>query len=441
MNEQTPPSSLTRFFSASLAETDPELAAAIGAELVRQQDGIELIASENIASAAVLEAQGSVLTNKYAEGYPGRRYYGGCFEVDRAETLAIDRAKALFGCAYANVQPHSGAQANQAVFLALLQPGDTILGMSLAAGGHLTHGAAPNLSGKWFRAVQYGVRQEDGLLDYDELERLARVEKPRMIIAGGSAYPRAIDFARIRRVADEVGAWFLVDMAHYAGLVAAGAYPTPLPHAHVVTTTTHKTLRGPRGGMILSNDGELGKKFNSAVFPGLQGGPLMHVIAAKAVAFGEALRPEFRAYQRAVIDNARLLAETLMEQGCDIVTGGTDSHLLLVDLRPKGVTGKAADASLERAHITVNKNAIPFDPAKPAVTSGIRLGTPAATTRGFGPAEFREIGLMINEVLDGLSRSNDGSNDLAEQAVAARVQEMCARFPIYPGLLAGHAGP
>jgi len=441
MNEQTPPASLTRFFSASLAETDPDLAAAIGAELARQQDGIELIASENIVSAAVLEAQGSVLTNKYAEGYPGRRYYGGCFEVDRAETLAIDRAKALFGCTYANVQPHSGAQANQAVFLALLQPGDTILGMSLAAGGHLTHGAAPNLSGKWFRAVQYGVRQEDGLLDYEELERLARAEKPRMIIAGGSAYPRAIDFARIRKVADEVGAWFLVDMAHYAGLVAAGAYPTPLPHAHVVTTTTHKTLRGPRGGMILSNDLDLGKKFNSAVFPGLQGGPLMHVIAAKAVAFGEALRPEFRTYQRAVIDNARMLAETLMQQGCDIVTGGTDSHLILVDLRPKGVTGKAADASLERAHITANKNAIPFDPAKPAVTSGIRLGTPAATTRGFGPAEFREIGLMINEVLDGLSRSNNGSNDLAEQAVAARVQAMCARFPIYPGLLTGHAGP
>jgi glycine hydroxymethyltransferase len=441
MNEQTPATSLTRFFSASLAETDPDLAAAIGAELARQQDGIELIASENIVSAAVLEAQGSVLTNKYAEGYPGRRYYGGCFEVDRAETLAIDRAKALFGCAYANVQPHSGAQANQAVFLALLQPGDTILGMSLAAGGHLTHGAAPNLSGKWFRAVQYGVRQEDGLLDYEELERLARAEKPRLIIAGGSAYPRAIDFARIRKVADEVGAWFLVDMAHYAGLVAAGVYPTPLPHAHVVTTTTHKTLRGPRGGMILSNDLDLGKKFNSAVFPGLQGGPLMHVIAAKAVAFGEALRPEFRTYQRAVIDNARLLAETLMEQGCDIVTGGTDSHLLLVDLRPKGVTGKAADASLERAHITVNKNAIPFDPAKPAITSGIRLGTPAATTRGFGPAEFREIGLMINEVLDGLSRSNDGSNGPVEQAVSARVQAMCARFPIYPGLLAGHAGP
>ncbi len=441
MNEQTPIPSLNRFFSASLAETDPELAAAIGAELVRQQDGIELIASENIVSAAVLEAQGSVLTNKYAEGYPGRRYYGGCFEVDKAETLAIDRAKALFGCEYANVQPHSGAQANQAVFLALLQPGDAILGMSLAAGGHLTHGAAPNLSGKWFRAVQYGVRADDGLLDYEELERLARAERPRMIIAGGSAYPRAIDFARIRKVADEVGAWFMVDMAHYAGLVAAGVYPTPLPHAHVVTTTTHKTLRGPRGGMILSNDLDLGKKFNSAVFPGLQGGPLMHVIAAKAVAFGEALRPEFRTYQRAVVDNARMLAETLMEQGCDIVTGGTDSHLMLVDLRPKGVTGKAAEASLERAHITANKNAIPFDPAKPAITSGIRLGTPAATTRGFGTAEFREIGLMINEVLDGLSRSNDGGNGPAEQAVASRVQAMCARFPIYPALLGGHAGP
>jgi len=441
MNEQTPIPSLNRFFSASLAETDPDLAAAIGAELVRQQDGIELIASENIVSAAVLEAQGSVLTNKYAEGYPGRRYYGGCFEVDKAETLAIDRAKALFGCEYANVQPHSGAQANQAVFLALLQPGDAILGMSLAAGGHLTHGAAPNLSGKWFRAVQYGVRADDGLLDYEELERLARAERPRMIIAGGSAYPRAIDFARIRKVADEVGAWFMVDMAHYAGLVAAGVYPTPLPHAHVVTTTTHKTLRGPRGGMILSNDLDLGKKFNSAVFPGLQGGPLMHVIAAKAVAFGEALRPEFRTYQRAVVDNARMLAETLMEQGCDIVTGGTDSHLMLVDLRPKGVTGKAAEASLERAHITANKNAIPFDPAKPAITSGIRLGTPAATTRGFGTAEFREIGLMINEVLDGLSRSNDGGNGPAEQAVASRVQAMCARFPIYPAMLGGHAGP
>ena len=434
MNKPSFSTSSARFFSASLAEADPDLAAAIGAELARQQDGIELIASENIVSAAVLEAQGSVLTNKYAEGYPGRRYYGGCFEVDRAETLAIDRAKQLFECAYANVQPHSGAQANQAVFLALLHPGETILGMSLAAGGHLTHGAAPNLSGKWFRAVQYGVRPEDGLLDYEELERLARAERPRMIIAGGSAYPRVIDFARIRAVADEVGAWFMVDMAHFAGLVAAGVYPSPLPHAHVVTTTTHKTLRGPRGGMILSNDPDLGKKFNSAVFPGLQGGPLMHVIAAKAVAFGEALRPEFRTYQRAVVDNARMLAETLMEQGADIVTGGTDSHLMLVDLRPKRVTGKAAEASLERAGITANKNAIPFDPAKPAITSGIRLGTPAATTRGFGLAEFREVGLMINEVLEGLSGSNDGANSAAEDAVRARVHEMCARFPIYPAL-------
>ncbi len=437
MNQQTPSQSLSRFFSAPLADSDPELAAAISKELARQQDGIELIASENIVSAAVLEAQGSVLTNTYAEGYPGRRYYGGCAEVDVAETLAIDRAKALFGCTYANVQPHSGAQANQAVFLALLNPGDTILGMSLAAGGHLTHGAAPNLSGKWFRAIQYGVVEDTGLLDYDELERLARTEHPKLIIAGGSAYPRTIDFARIRRVADEVGAVFMVDMAHFAGLIAAGVYPSPLPHAHVVTTTTHKTLRGPRGGMILSNDEALGKKFNSAVFPGLQGGPLMHVIAAKAVAFGEALRPEFRTYQRAVVDNARMLAETLMEQGCDIVTGGTDSHLMLVDLRPKRVTGKLAEASLERAHITANKNAIPFDPEKPAITSGIRLGTPAATTRGFGTAEFREIGMMIGEVLDGLARSNDGANATAEQAVAARVLAMCARLPIYTGAQLG----
>jgi glycine hydroxymethyltransferase len=430
MTEQTPPQTLQRFFAAPLAETDPELAAAIGAELVRQQDGIELIASENIVSAAVLEAQGSVLTNKYAEGYPGRRYYGGCQEVDRAETLAIDRACQIFGCTYANVQPHSGAQANQAVFLALLSPGDTILGMSLAAGGHLTHGAAPNLSGKWFRAVQYGVRRDDGLLDYEELERLARAERPKMIIAGGSAYPRVIDFARIRAVADEIGAYFLVDMAHFAGLVAAGLYPSPLPHAHVVTTTTHKTLRGPRGGMILSNDTDLGKKFNSAVFPGLQGGPLMHVIAAKAAAFGEALRPEFRAYQRAVIDNARALSASLVQHGLAIVTGGTDSHLLLVDLRPKHVTGKAAEASLQRAHMTANKNAIPFDPEKPAVTSGIRLGSPAATTRGFGVGEFTEIGQMIAEVLDGLAASNSGEN-AAEAAVGRRVLEMCARFPIY----------
>jgi len=431
MNDTAPQPALQRFFAAGLAETDPELAAAIGRELVRQQDGIELIASENIVSAAVMEAQGSVLTNKYAEGYPGRRYYGGCVEVDVAETLAIERAKLLFGCAYANVQPHSGAQANQAVFLALIRPGDTILGMSLDAGGHLTHGAAPNLSGKWFRAVQYGVRQDDGILDYDQLEALARSEKPKLIIAGGSAYPRTIDFARIRRVADEVGALFMVDMAHFAGLVAAGVFPSPLPHAHVVTTTTHKTLRGPRGGMILSTDEALGKKFNSAVFPGLQGGPLMHVIAGKAAAFGEALRPEFRAYQQAVVDNARALAATLVEQGLAIVTGGTDSHLMLVDLRPKRVTGKAAEASLERAHMTANKNAIPFDPEKPAITSGVRLGTPAGTTRGFGVAEFQQVGRMIGEVLDGLAASNDGTNAAVEAAVGARVKELCARFPIY----------
>ncbi|MDE2580518.1 MAG: serine hydroxymethyltransferase [Rhodospirillales bacterium] len=433
MNQTQPAASLDRFFTAPLVETDPELAAAIGAELHRQQDGIELIASENIVSAAVLEAQGSVLTNKYAEGYPGRRYYGGCVDVDVAETLAIERAKRLFDCAFANVQPHSGAQANQAAFLALVRPGETILGMSLAAGGHLTHGAAPNLSGKWFRAVQYGVRREDGRIDYDQLESLARSERPKLIIAGGSAYPRVIDFARIRRVADEVGAYFMVDMAHFAGLVAAGLFPSPLPHAHVVTTTTHKTLRGPRGGMVLSNDLEIGKKINSAVFPGLQGGPLMHVIAGKAAAFGEALRPEFRSYQQAVLDNARTLAATLVEQGLAIVTGGTDCHLALVDLRPKHVTGKAADASLERAHITVNKNAIPFDPEKPTITSGIRVGSPAATTRGFGAAEFREVGLMITEVLDGLARSNDGGNEAAERAVGARVRALCARFPIYRG--------
>jgi glycine hydroxymethyltransferase len=435
MDDQSlPPSlapSLEQFFAAPLAETDPAIAAAIAGELVRQQDGIELIASENIVSAAVLEAQGSVLTNKYAEGYPGRRYYGGCQEVDKVETLAIERACQIFGCSFANVQPHSGAQANQAVFLALLNAGDTILGMSLAAGGHLTHGAAPNLSGKWFKPVQYGVRRDNGLLDYEELESLARAERPRLIIAGGSAYPRIIDFARIRAVADEIGAFFLVDMAHFAGLVAAGLYPSPLPHAHVVTTTTHKTLRGPRGGMILSNDADIGKKINSAVFPGLQGGPLMHVIAAKAVAFGEALRPEFRTYQQAVADNARALGEALVAGGLALVTGGTDSHLLLVDLRPKRVTGKAAEASLQRAHMTANKNAIPFDPEKPAITSGIRLGTPAATTRGFGVAEFREVGEMIAEVLEGLSGSNSG-NENVEQAVGARVLEMCARFPIYP---------
>jgi len=433
MNEQMPAASLARFFSAPVEETDPELAAAIRKELGRQQDGIELIASENIVSRAVLEAQGSVLTNKYAEGYPGRRYYGGCYAVDIAEELAISRAKQLFGCDFANVQPHSGAQANGGVMLALLQPGDTFLGMSLAAGGHLSHGAAPNMSGKWFNAVQYGVRREDGLLDYEELEEKARANKPKLIIAGGSAYPRVIDFARIRKVADEVGAIFMVDMAHFAGLVAAGVHPSPFPHAHIATTTTHKTLRGPRGGMILTNDADLAKKINSAMFPGLQGGPLMHVIAAKAVAFGEALRPEFRVYAQAVADNAKVLAETLVARGFDIVTGGTDTHLLLVDLRPKRVTGKVAEASLERAHMTANKNAIPFDPEKPAVTSGVRLGTPAGTTRGFGTEEFRQIGEMIDEVLTGLAGSNEESgNALVEQEVGRRVQALCARFPIYP---------
>jgi glycine hydroxymethyltransferase len=431
MNHTRVSPSLERFFNAPLAETDPDLAAILDQELVREQDGIELIASENIVSAAVLQAQGSVLTNKYAEGYPGKRYYGGCGPADLAETLAIERAKKLFGAGFANVQANSGSQANQAVFLALLNAGDTILGMSLAAGGHLTHGATPNLSGKWFNAVQYGVRREDGLIDFEEVERLAKAERPKLIIAGGSAYPRFIDFAKFRAIADEVGAVFMVDMAHFAGLVAAGIYPSPLAHAHVVTTTTHKTLRGPRGGMVLTNDEEIAKKINSAIFPGLQGGPLMHVIAAKAVAFGEALRPDFAAYQKAVVANAKALSETLVEQGLAIVTGGTDSHLLLVDLRPKNVTGKAAEASLERAHMTANKNAIPFDPQKPFITSGIRLGTPAATTRGFGVAEFREVGLMIGEVLDGLSKSNDGSNATIEQAVGARAKALCARFPIY----------
>jgi glycine hydroxymethyltransferase len=431
MNVETPSRALDRFFNAPLAETDPEIAAAIAGELVREQDGIELIASENIVSRAVLEAQGSVMTNKYAEGYPGRRYYGGCAEVDKAEALAIERACRLFGCSFANVQPHSGAQANQAVFLALLNPGDTILGMDLAAGGHLTHGASVNLSGKWFRPVTYGVRREDSLVDMDQVAALAREHRPRMIIAGGSAIPRALDFAAFRAIADEVGAYLLVDMAHYAGLVAAGVYPSPIPHAHVVTTTTHKTLRGPRGGMILATDEGLGKRINSAVFPGLQGGPLMHVIAAKAVAFGEALTPAFHAYAKAVVENAQALADELLEQGFGVVTGGTDCHLMLVDLRPKNLTGKAAEASLERAHITCNKNAIPFDPAKPMVTSGIRLGSPAATTRGFGAAEFREVGRMIGEVLDGLARSNDGDNAAAERAVGERVKALCARFPIY----------
>ncbi len=420
-----------RFFTAPLAEVDPAVAAAIAGELARQQDGIELIASENLVSRAVLEAQGSVMTNKYAEGYPGRRYYGGCAEVDKVEALAIDRAKTLFGCAFANVQPHSGAQANQAVMLALLQPGDVILGQDLAAGGHLTHGAPVNLSGKWFKAVTYGVRRDDHCVDLDEVRDLARQHRPRMIIAGGSAIPRALDFKAFRDIADEVGAVLMADVAHFAGLIAAGLYPSPLPHAHVVTTTTHKTLRGPRGGMILSDDAELGKRINSAVFPGLQGGPLMHVIAAKAVAFGEALTPEFRAYQKRVVENARAMAEELLAQGFGLVAGGTDCHLVLVDLRPKNLTGKAAEASLERAHITCNKNAIPFDPQKPMVTSGIRLGSPAATTRGFGVEEFREVARMIGEVLEGLARSNDGTNDQAEQRVAERVKALCAQFPVY----------
>ena len=423
---------LKRFFGASLAESDPEIFSAIGKELGRQQDQIELIASENIVSRAVLEAQGSVLTNKYAEGYPGKRYYGGCEFVDIAEELAIERAKAMFGAAYANVQPNSGSQANQAVFLALLQPGDTFMGLGLASGGHLTHGAPPNLSGKWFKPVQYGVRQQDSLIDYDEVERLAKEHKPKLIIAGGSAYPRVIDFARFRAIADSVGAFFMVDMAHFAGLVAGGVHPSPLPHAHVVTTTTHKTLRGPRGGMILSNDLDIGKKINSAIFPGLQGGPLMHVIAAKAVAFGEALRPEFKIYAKAVKDNAAILAETLVRRGVDIVSGGTDTHLMLVDLRPKKLTGKATEASLERAGITCNKNGIPFDPEKPTITSGVRLGTPAATTRGFGIEEFTLVGNLIGDVLDGLAASPD-DNSAAEAAVRLKVAELCRRFPIYQG--------
>ncbi len=419
-----------RFFGADVADVDPDLDAALRAELGRQQNQIELIASENIVSRAVLQAQGSVLTNKYAEGYPGRRYYGGCEHVDVAESLAIERAKALFDCPFVNVQPHSGAQANGAVMLALLSPGDTVLGMSLAAGGHLTHGAAPAMSGKWFDAVQYGVRREDGLIDFDEVARLAETHRPKMIIAGGSAYPRIIDFARFREIADSVGAYLMVDMAHFAGLVAAGVHPSPLPHAHVVTTTTHKTLRGPRGGMILSMDEELGRRINSAVFPGLQGGPLMHVIAAKAVAFKEALEPEFAEYAARVVENARTLAATLVDCGLDIVTGGTDTHLMLVDLRPKGLTGREAEASLERAAITCNKNAIPFDPEKPMVTSGVRLGTPAATTRGFGAEEFRLVGELIGEVLDGLAENRE-DNAAAETAVRARVEALCRRFPIY----------
>lgn len=421
------------FFSEALADHDPDLYTAIKDELMRQQNQIELIASENIVSRAVLEAQGSVLTNKYAEGYPARRYYGGCEFVDVAEELARERAKQLFDCSYVNVQPHSGAQANQAVFQALLQPGDTILGMSLAAGGHLTHGAAPNQSGKWFNAIQYGVRKEDALIDYDEMEKLAREHKPKMIIAGASAYPRVIDWARFRAIADEVGAYLMVDMAHYAGLIAGGAYPSPLPHAHITTTTTHKTLRGPRGGMILSNDADLGKKINSAVFPGLQGGPLMHVIAAKAVCFAEALRPDFKTYAQDIVANAKILASTLQEGGLDIVSDGTDSHIVLVDLRPKKLTGNITEVALERAGMTCNKNAVPFDPEKPMVTSGVRLGTPAATTRGFGPEEFRQVGEMIVKVLDGLVSNGADGNDSVEKEIQEQVHSMCKGFPIYEG--------
>jgi len=422
------------FFTDDLASADPDVAAALGSELDRQRYQIELIASENIVSRAVLEAQGSVLTNKYAEGYPGRRYYQGCAPSDAVETLAIERAKKLFGCGFVNVQPHSGAQANGAVMLALTKPGDTILGMSLDAGGHLTHGAKPALSGKWFNAVQYGVRQEDHLVDFEQVERLAREHRPTLIIAGGSAYPRLLDFARFRAIADEVGATFLVDMAHFAGLVAAGEHPSPFGHAHVVTTTTHKTLRGPRGGMVLTDDEAIAKKINSAVFPGLQGGPLMHVIAAKAVAFGEALRPEFRTYARNVVENAQALAGRLAERGADLVAGGTDTHLALVDLRPLGLTGRDADEALERSAITCNKNGVPFDPLPPVKTSGIRVGSPAGTTRGFGEAEFRDVADMIADVLDGLRTNGHEGNRAVEADVRRRVRALCERFPIYSEL-------
>ncbi len=422
------------FFSESLETRDPEIFGAIRSELGRQRDEIELIASENIVSAAVLEAQGSVMTNKYAEGYPGRRYYGGCQFVDIAEELAIERAKSLFGVGFANVQPNSGSQANQGVFQALLQPGDTILGMSLDAGGHLTHGAKPNQSGKWFNAVQYGVRRQDLEVDYDQIAEMAAEHQPKMIIAGGSAIPRQLDFAKFREIADSIGAYLLADVAHYAGLIAAGVYPSPFPHVHVATTTTHKTLRGPRGGMILTNDEALAKKFNSAIFPGIQGGPLMHVIAGKAVAFGEALRPEFKDYQKQVIINAQAMGDALVKGGLDLVTGGTDTHVLLVDLRPKAVTGKAAEAALGRAHITCNKNGIPFDTEKPTITSGIRLGSPAGTTRGFGAPEFEQIGRWIVEVTEGLAANGEENNAEVEAKVRGEVIELCARFPVYPGL-------
>jgi glycine hydroxymethyltransferase len=421
----------SEFFTQGLSKTDPEIFSAIRSEFHRQQEKIELIASENIVSKAVLEAQGSVLTNKYAEGYPGRRYYGGCEWVDVVETLAIERAKKLFNCAFANVQPHSGSQMNQAVFLALLKPGDTFMGLDLAAGGHLTHGSSVNMSGKWFTVAPYGVRADDHLLDMDEVARIARATKPKLILAGATAYSRIWDFGRFREIADEVGAYLMVDMAHFSGLVAGGAHPSPLPHAHVVTTTTHKSLRGPRGGMILTNDEAIAKKINSAIFPGLQGGPLMHVIAAKAVALGEALRPEFKLYARAVVDNAKALAESLKTEGLDIVSNGTDNHLMLVDLRPKGTTGRAAEKALDRAFITCNKNAIPNDPERPAITSGIRLGTPAGTTRGFGIAEFCEIGKLIVEVVDGIAGKGEEGDAAIEASVRERARALCERFPIY----------
>lgn len=421
---------LTSFFNNTLADTDPEVAAAISDEMIRQQDQIEMIASENIVSNAVLEAQGSVLTNKYAEGYSGRRYYGGCEHIDVVETLAIERAKKLFNCSFVNVQPHSGAQANQAVFLALLQPGDTVLGMSLEAGGHLTHGARPNLSGKWFNAVQYGVDKQTGQVNFDDVQALAEEHRPKLIVAGASAYPRELDFAAFRRVADSVGALLMVDMAHISGLVAAGVHQSPLPHAHIVTSTTHKTLRAARGGIILSNDETLGKKINSAVFPGLQGGPLMHAIAGKAVAFGEALKPQFGTYIQNVVSNARVLGEVLLDRGVDLVSGGTDTHLVLVDLRPKGLTGDITEISLENAGITCNKNGVPFDPEKPMVTSGVRLGTPAGTTRGFGEGEFRKIGHFIGDVLDGLASNRNDNSDI-EARVRSDVRDLCRAFPIY----------
>lgn len=422
---------MSKFFEQNLKDIDKEVFDSINRELKRQQNQIELIASENIVSKAVLQAQGSVLTNKYAEGYAGRRYYGGCEFVDEVEVLAIERAKKLFKCNFANVQPHSGSQANQAVLLTLLKPGDTILGMSLAAGGHLTHGAKPNLSGKWFNSISYGVRKEDAIIDYDEVERLTQEHKPRLIIAGGSAYPRFIDFKRFREIADSVGAYLMVDMAHFAGLVATGIFPSPIPFAHVVTTTTHKTLRGPRGGMVLTNDEEIAKKINKAIFPGLQGGPLMHVIASKAVAFKEALQPEFKKYAQAVADNAKVLAETLKKRGLDIVSGGTDSHLLLVDLRPIDLTGKVAERELEHAGLTCNKNGIPFDPQKPTVTSGIRLGTPAGTTRGFGKVEFEKVGNLIADVLDVVAKGDEKEIGKVRKRVLGEVEELCERFPIY----------